>query len=286
MFKSIPFMYDEELKREIDLRGLSYLTFKNYRSHLRRLSEYVGKDLKEITAEEAKNYLHHQKADLRQHPQTINLCRAAFIFFRQSVLGEYTAPYTVPRHKFTYELPDILQRDNIITILDSLSLKYRAILSLCYGSGLRISEALAVELDDIDSKNMKIFVRNGKGGKARYSILSSYSLVCLRKYWKSFSPPGPKLFPKRDHPDEPKPSQYAQKIFAEAYKTRFPNSSKKITPHTLRHCFGTHMLDSGTDLRTIQALLGHKSIQTTSKYLQLTDFHFSKLVSPIDRGRA
>ena len=286
MFKSIPFKYDNELKREIDLRGLSYLTFKNYRSHLRRVSEYIGKDIRVVTLDEAKSYLHYLKVNLHQHPQTINLCRAAVIFFRQCVLGEYTAPYALPRHKFTYQLPDILTRDSIITILDSLSLKAKAILSLCYGSGMRISEALAVELEDIDSQSMKVFVRNGKGDRVRYTILSSYSLMCLRKYWKAYSPPGPNLFPKREHPDEPKPSQHIQKLFADAYKMHFPNSSKKITPHTLRHCFGTHMLDSGTDLRTIQILLGHKSIKSTSIYLQLTDFHFAKLTSPIDRGRA
>ena len=286
MFKSITYQYDDELKREIDLRGLSYLTFKNYRSHLRRMSDHIGKDTKEVTLDEAKSYLHHLKVNLHQHPQTINMCRAAFIFFRQNILGEYTAPYVLPRHKFTHHLPDILPQDNIITILESLSLKAKAILSLCYGSGLRISEALAVEIDDIDSKSMKVFVRHGKGDKSRYTILSSYSLACLRKYWKAYRPPGPMLFPKRDCPDEPKPSQNIRKLFADSYKKHFPDSNKRITPHTLRHCFATHLLDSGTDLRTIQVLLGHKSISSTSIYTQLTDYHFAKLVSPIDRGRA
>ena len=286
MFRSIPFKYDEELKREIDIRGLSYLTFKNYRSHLRRISEYFSKDIKTVTTEDAKAYLFHLKNDLDQHPQTINLCRAAFLFFQQSISDVYIPPYSLPRHKFSHRLPDILPTDNIITVLDSLSLKYRAILSLCYGSGLRISESLALDVGDIDSKSMKVYVRHGKGDKSRYTILSAYSLNCLRRYWKSYRPPGPKLFPNRDDPSKAKPAQSVQKSFSDAYKKRFPNSNKKITTHTLRHCFGTHMLDNGTDLRTIQILLGHKSIKTTSIYLQLTDFHFSKLASPIDRGRS
>jgi len=286
MFKSIPFQYDDELKREIDLRGLSYLTFKNYRSHLRRISEYFKKDLKCVTIDEAKDYLYHLKNSLHQHPQTINLCRAAFRFFRLNVLGDFVAPYALPPHKFEYQLPDILSANDILVVLDCLSLKYKAVLSLCYGSGLRISEALSLEIGDIDSKSMKVHVRHGKGGKSRYTVLSAYSLNCLRQYWKIYRPPGFMLFPKRDRPGEPKPPQHIQKVFSETYKKRFPYSNKRITTHTLRHCFASHLLDSGTDLRTIQILLGHKSIKSTSIYLQLTDFHFSRLVSPIDRGRS
>jgi len=285
MFKSIPFQYDSDLKREIDLQGLSYFTFKNYRSQLRRISEHFGKDVRDVTIEEAKLYLHHLKSNLGRHPQTINVCRSAFVFFQQNVLGKYIHPHALPRHKFIHRLPDILPRDSIMSVLNCLSLKYRAILSLCYGSGLRISEALDIEVGDIDSKNMKLYVRQGKGNKSRYTILSAYSLNCLRKYWKSYRTPGPKLFPVKYDPNKPKPPQYVQKSFADAYKRSFPHCNKRITTHTLRHCFATHLLDSGTDLRTIQILLGHKSIKTTSIYTQLTDFHFAKLTSPLDRGR-
>jgi len=285
MFKSIPFQYDEELKREIDIRGLAFRTFKTYRSHLRRMSEHFSKDIKDVSVEDAKEYLYHLKSKLQQHPQTINLCRAAFVFFRQNILGEYVSPFTLPRHKFVYQLPDILPSESIITILDSISLKYRAILSLCYGSGLRISESLALEIGDVDSKNMKVYVRHGKGQRSRYTILSEYSLNCLREYWKTCKPQGPNLFPIRYDPGKPKPAHNVQTAFSNAYKRCFPYCNKRITPHTLRHCFATHLLDSGTDLRTIQVLLGHKSIQSTSIYTQLTDFHFSRLISPLDRDR-
>jgi site-specific recombinase XerD len=285
MFKTIPFQYDAELKREIDIRGLSYLTFKNYRSNLRKMSDYFNKDITDVSTIEAKDYLFYLKNSQHRHPQTINLARAAFRFFRQNVLNEHIPPYELPAHKFVYQLPDILPTDEVLAVLDCLPSKYTAVLSLCYGSGLRISEALALDVGDIDSKSMKVFVRCGKGEKSRYSILSEYSLDCLRRYWKSFRPPGPKLFPKQHDPKEAKQAQHIQKAFSNAYKQRFPNSNKRITTHTLRHCFATHLLDNGTDLRTIQILLGHKSIKSTSIYTQLTDFHFSKLVSPIDRGR-
>jgi site-specific recombinase XerD len=283
MSKTILFHYDNELRREIDLRGLSYTTFKNYRSHLRRICEHFGKDIKEVSAEEVKVYLYHLKNNLNRHPQTLNVCRSAYIFFRQSVLGDNISPYSVPIHKFVYQLPDIIDRDTIMFILDTFSLKYKAVLSLCYGSGLRISEALAVQVSDIDSKNMKLYVRKSKGGKSRYSILSVHSLGCLRQYWKACRPAGPFLFPRMHNSDKPLFAQHVRLTFSKTYTTLFPLSHKKITTHTLRHCFATHLLDSGVDLRVIQALLGHKSIASTSIYTRLTDYHFSQLVSPLDR---
>lgn len=283
MFKSIPFQYDKELKKEIEIRGLSYNTFKNYRSHLRRISEYFEKDIKDVTVDEIKEFLFYLKNNLKLHPQTLNVCRAAYVFFRLNVVGDYFPGHLVPKHKFVYQLPDILPKDSILSILNLLSLRHRAILSLCYGSGLRLSEAISLETGDIDSSSMKVYVRHAKGGKSRYSILSAFSLNCLREYWKVHRPPGPALFPRASDPGKPLFAQHIQAAFAAAYKTLFPFANKKITIHTLRHCFATHLLDSGADLRVIQALMGHKSIKTTSIYTQLTDYHFSKLVSPIDR---
>jgi site-specific recombinase XerD len=284
MFKKIPFKYDEDLKRETDIRGLSNGTFTSYRSHLRRISEFFGKDIKEVSIDEVKVYLQRLKNELKQHPQTINVCRAAYVFFFQNVVGIHLPSYVIPKHKFVYKLPDILPKENILLVLDKVSLRYRAILSLCYGSGLRISEAISVEIGDIDSPNMKVYIRNAKGGKSRYSILSAFSLNCLRKYWKACRPPGPMLFPRKYDQSKPLFAQHIHTAFSNAYKRQFPYCNKKITIHTLRHCFATHLLDSGVDLRVIQTLLGHKSIKTTSIYTQLTDYHFSKLVSPIDKG--
>jgi len=285
MFTSIPFKYDNELLREVNLRGLSYNTFKNYRSHLRRISEYFHKDIVDVSIDDIKTYLSHLKKILRQNPQTVNLCRAAFLFFRQCICGDNLSRLNVPHLKVVHTFPDLLSVEDILLIFSHISLRYRAILSLCYGSGLRISEALDLDISDIDSKKMKVYVKNGKGGKSRYTILSYYSLNCLRKYWLAFRPPGSKLFPKQNSPNEAKASQNVGKAFNDTYHKLFPNSNKRITIHTLRHCFSTHLLDSGADLRTIQLLLGHKSIKTTSLYLQLTDFHFSQLVSPVDKGR-
>jgi site-specific recombinase XerD len=285
MFKTIPFKYDEELRRETDLRGYSYLTFKNYRCQLRRVSEHCGKDIADVTAEEAKLYLHHLHSDMGRSPQLLNVCRAAFYFFNQCVMGRDLSPYALPKHKLTRKLPDIIDQDDIRLVLSNLNLKHKSILSLCYGSGLRLSEALNLRIDDIDSKNMRVFVRNGKGGKQRYSLLSAYSLSALRDYYRKFRPSGPCLFPLGHDGSLPMNPQNIRHAFAASYKRLFPSSKKRITIHTLRHCFATHLLDSGTDLRTIQMFLGHASIASTCIYTHLTKKHFAQIVSPLDQNR-
>jgi site-specific recombinase XerD len=283
MPKFIPFQYDDTLKREIDLRGYSYLTYKNYRSHLRRVSIYFAKDLTDISVGEFKDYLLYLKNTLGRNAQTINLCRAAFVFFKQNIAGEHISQYDIPHCRLSHSLPKIVPKKKIIAVIESLPLKYRALFSLCYGSGLRISEAMGLLVEDIDSENMKVFVRNGKGDKDRYSILSEYSLTRMRAYYKAYRPKGPFLFPHRYDISRPMCSQNVFAMLRDAYARLFPNEKKRITTHTLRHCFATHLLDSGADLRTIQILMGHKSIKTTCIYTQLTDWHFSRLVSPPDQ---
>ena len=283
MFKPISFKYDSELKREIELRGLSNCTFENYRSQLRRMAGYFNKDIADVSVEEAKQYLHYLSAELKRNPQTINVCRAAFYFFKRCVHGEEISPYALPKRKVTLQLPDILSLETILVIFENLHLKQKAVLSLCYGSGLRISEALNVQVEDIDSEKMQVFVRKGKGGDPRYTILSKQSLLILRQYYSHCRPKKPFLFPHRNNDDISKNPQYAQKIFVQIYKHLYPQSNKRITTHTLRHCFATHLLESGVDIRTIQALLGHKSIHSTSRYLHITTKRFSQLVSPLDR---
>ena len=280
MPKSISFQYDEELKREIELHGLSYRTFKQYRSCLRCLSEHLCKDLATISEDEVKAFLLYLKNDLNRGAQTVNLYRAAYLFLAQNILG---TDAKIPIHKVRHKLPNIIPAEKILAVLDAIPLKYRAILSLCYGSGLRISEAMSMLIEDIDSGRMRVFIRNGKGGKARYSILSELSLSLLREYYKAFRPKGAFLFPNGRDIGRPMNSPHVFAMLRDTYAGLFPDDSKGITTHTLRHCFATHLLDNGVDLRTIQILLGHKSIKSTCIYTHLTDWHLAQIRSPLDR---
>lgn len=268
--------------REIELRGYSLSTYKNYKSHLRRLSAFFQKDICLISTEECKQYLLHMQKVLGLGPDTTNTCRSAFLFFQHAIMGNPMMPGTLPKRKKPKSLPEILPQEKIFTLLDAFPLRQRTILSLCYGSGLRLQEALSLRIQDIDSASGKLFVHAGKGGKDRYTILSQFSLDLLRKYYRAFHPKGPLLFPGQGT-GRPLAPQHIQAAFKAAVAELFPHNAKKITIHTLRHCFATHLLDSGCDPRSIQLLLGHQNIRSTCIYLQLTERHFAKIISPIDR---
>ncbi|MGD9578992.1 MAG: tyrosine-type recombinase/integrase [Syntrophorhabdus sp.] len=268
----------------MELRNYSVCTVKNYKSHnLRRFSEFFNRDLKLLSADDFKEYLYDLTVKRKLGPNSINTCRSAFLFFHFAVMNDPINPLFIPAQKQNHKLPCILSRDEVLYILNGISsLKYRAILSLCYGSGLRISEALRIQVSDIDSKRMRLFVRKSKGRKERYTILSDYSYLLLRQYWRRFKPQGTLLFPGR-HADRPIPVQNVQVEMRHAVLRSGLESKGKITTHTLRHCFATHLLDAGCDLRTIQILMGHASISSTCIYLHLTVQHFAAIQSPIDR---
>ena len=156
--------------------------------------------------------------------------------------------------------------------------KYRALLISCYAAGLRIGEACRLRLDDIDSERMVIHVRQGKGGKERYTLLSPRLLEVLRCYWRIYRPTD-YLFPGGTRAGHVSPDTVRQ-VFRKARDQA--GLGRWCTPHTLRHVFATHLLDRGTDLVVIQALLGHASIKTTSIYTHVTIDHLQKVDSPFE----
>jgi len=172
----------------------------------------------------------------------------------------------IPFPKQPKRLPVVLSRQEVQRLFEALSnVKHRTILMTLYATGLRIAETLALQLHDIDRQRMLIRVRQGKGGKDRYVPLSETLLEQLRRYWRSCRPPC-WLFPGVD-PDLPLTAGTVQKVCTKA--ARKAGLSKKVTPHTFRHTFATHHLEAGTDLKTIQVLLGHRTLNTTSIYLHV-----------------
>jgi site-specific recombinase XerD len=152
-----------------------------------------------------------------------------------------------------------------------------------YGAGLRVTEACRLQPGDIDSKRMLIHVRQGKGKKDRYVMLSPRLLEILRGYWVKASPKGDWLFPGRKPGRPLTPTSVRKALDAAAKRAKL---RKKVTPHLLRHSFATHLLEAGTDIRVIQVLLGHSSIRTTARYTQVSARHIASVQSPLDRIRA
>jgi integrase/recombinase XerD len=185
----------------------------------------------------------------------------------------------IPTPKKPRPLPVVLSPEEVVHFLTCVNApKHRAILTTCYAAGLRISEAIHLRPTDIDSRRMVIRVERGKGFKDRYVMLSPKLLETLRDWWR-LNRPTPWLFP-GEHPDHPIGRAAVEQACHHA--RRRAHLSKPITPHSLRHAFAVHLLEAGTDVRTIQLLLGHRSLDTTARYLRIATTTVCSTSSPLD----
>ena len=200
-------------------------------------------------------------------------------FLSMNILKNNLIAFNIPRCKKEQKLPEIMSRQEVASVLNALTnLKHRALLMLIYSAGLRVGEAVRLQICDIDSKRGLVHVRQGKGRKDRYSVLSSITLETLRKYVKKFSPEG-WLFPGADE-DYHLTERSAENIFKNACQKA--GIYRKYSVHTLRHSFATHLLENGTDLRYIQELLGHASSRTTEIYTHVCEKDLQRIRSPMD----
>jgi site-specific recombinase XerD len=204
----------------------------------------------------------------------------AFAFFFRQVLNQ---PYELPSLLFSAhsgKLPTVMSPEDVIAIINSIiNTKHRAIISLLYSTGMRISEVASLKIEDIDSKIMRIKVVSGKGDKDRFTVLSESMLLELRAYWLKYRPVvylfnGPEKGKKYT-------TRSIQHILSKSLK-KVGLSGKHYTIHTFRHSFATHLLNNGTDLLTIRSLLGHANISQTMQYLHLSEKHTCDVISPYD----
>jgi len=278
----------DRLHKAILLSGNAEGTCNEYSFHLRRIEEFFGKSISEVSDSEMREFLFLAITDEELKPQTTNLYRAAYIFYKEMVLFQTVDKRILPRRTADDRIPLILTRDEIEVFLNHFELRDKCILSLCYGSGARISEALGISFSDIHRGNvLSLTIRHGKGGKDRVTMLSESSLRYLEEYYRQFHPSlgtaSTLFFPDDNDPFKPMSPSGIQRTFRKVADTLYPDRSQSLTTHTLRHCFATHLLDDGVDLRTLQLLLGHSSYRSTCVYTHMTTQHFSKLRSPLDQ---
>jgi site-specific recombinase XerD len=207
-----------------------------------------------------------------------NMMINAIKFFYEQLLKKPKENYNLPRPRKPSKLPSILSIDEVINLFEQIeNTKHRAILMAAYSSGLRLSEVLNLKPEDIDSKRMMIHVRQAKGKKDRYVMLSQLFLEDAREYFKRYKPKEFLFEGLNGGKYSPRSVQQIIKRAVQRAKIR-----KKVTFHTLRHCFATHLLESGIDIRSIQELLGHNSIKTTAIYTHVTASDIAKIKSPLD----
>ena len=269
----------DQMEMDMRLRRFSPKTITCYLACMKGVAKHFRKSPAELGDEEIRAYLHYLMEERKASQSVLVQTYSALKFFFENTLQKQWNAIRIPRCKQRRKLPGVLTREEVESILSATkNLKHRAILMTLYSAGLRIGEVTRLKASDIDSGRMMIRVNEGKGLKDRYTLLGERNLEILRRYWKAYRPLE-WLFPGRNA-SEPVSISAIQRVF----KTSLAKAGikKKASVHTLRHCFATHLLESGTDLYYIQRLLGHKSAGTTSVYLHITGKDIGKIKSPLD----
>lgn len=266
-------------QERLTLRGYSEKTHSAYLSHIRRFLLHCKKEPEHISNEDVRDYLLRLIDEGAKSHAYVNLAISSIKFLFIDVLERRDIITGIPRPKKQEKLPDVLSTDEVFSILKAVNnIKHQALLALTYSAGLRVSEVVSLRIQDIDSKRMLIHVRQGKGRKDRYTILSEAALEVLRTYAKSYRIHD-WLFPGEEDTDH-LTERSAQRIFEAAKKKA--QVCKNVSIHSLRHSFATHLLEGGTDLQYIQELLGHKNSKTTEIYTHVTEKDISRIRSPLD----
>jgi integrase/recombinase XerD len=270
----------KRMQEELHRRNYSESTTVCYMRRITEFAKHFGRSPAQLGPEEIKQFQLYLVQEKKVSWATYIQTTAALRFLYVKTLGRTFMADKIPYPKRPKHLPTVLSQEEIERMLKAArSLKHRALLMALYGAGLRVSEACRLTIEDIDSSRMVLRVRRAKGNKDRDVMLSPVLLDTLRQYWKR-SRPGCWLFPGYG-PDKPMTTKsvflMVRSVAARAKIT------KTVSPHTLRHSFATHLLESGTDLRTIQLLLGHSDVRTTIIYLQVSQQHLRKITSPLDQ---
>ena len=269
----------ERLGQDLARANYAEKTRKAYVQTAGELAQRCGKPLAELTRDDLRGYVDSlQGGNLSPHQQASRLGAVLFLFRRTLGRPELVSFIKLPRRHSP--LPSVLSLDEVHALLRAVRhRRYQAIAMVMYGAGLRISEALALEVRDIDGARGVLQVRHGKGNKAREAKLSPSLYAWLRQYWAKERPPLPYLFAS---PKTGKLPQLAtvRKALARAAKEAW--IKKRVTPHVLRHSFATHLLDEGTDVHVVRELLGHASLSSTARYARVTQKRVRETPSPLD----
>jgi len=279
----------QRMTEDMQLRHLGPETQRSYLHYITGLARFYQTSPDQLSLEELREYQLYMINERRFSPESVNCFVSAAKFLYNVTLEAPWPDDALPRCRVPQKLPVVLSPAEVHELFQHVcSIRYRAALMTAYGAGLRVSEVVALQVGDIDSKRMLIRVRQGKGKKDRYAMLSPRLLVILRAWWRAGHPigrpcatsPEDWLFPgwrKGRHMGV----AALQRACQEA--TRAAGLSKRVSVHTLRHSFATHLLENGTDTRVIQVLLGHSRIETTARYTAVSPQTIAQARSPLER---
>jgi integrase/recombinase XerD len=278
----------QRMTEDMQLRNLSAGTQRAYLHYITGLARFYQTNPEHLSLEELREYQLYLINQRQYSPESVNHFVVSAKFLYNVTLETPWPEGALPRCRVPHKLPVVLSAVEVQEFFQHIcTIRYRAALMTAYGAGLRVSEVVSLQVGDIDSRRMLIRVRQGKGKKDRYAMLSARLLEVLRCWWRSQHPAGQRqktapedwLFPgwrKGRHMN----TESLQTVCREA--ARAAGLSKRVTVHTLRHSFSTHLLENGANVRIIQALLGHSRIETTARYAQVSPQVVAATVSPLD----
>jgi integrase/recombinase XerD len=275
----------QRMLEELQRRNYSAETIRGYIFAVREFAEHYGKSPEQMGTEELRQYQIHLLRDRKLAPGTVEGRISALRFLYKKTLKRRDLAFDdLIFPKTPKKLPVVLSREEVTQLIEAApNLLYRTILMILYGTGLRRAEVVGLKVSDIDSQRMVIRVRQGKGARDRDVPMSPKLLEALREYWR-WNKPKDYLFPSSPgHRGLEQPT--GDKTVWHACQTAAKRAGlcKRIGPHTLRHTYATHLLEAGTDLRTIQLLLGHTDLEDTTVYLHLSQKHLHSAVPPLDQ---
>ena len=268
------------MTEDMQVRSLSPQTQATYVQQVSLFARHFNRSPELLGPEEIRSYQVYLTNERKLAPSSISIAISALRFlYRITLHKDWSLTEVIPTPKKPQKLPIVPSPEEVLQFLGCVwNIKHRTILTVCYAAGLRVSEAICLKVTDIDSKRMVIRVGGGKGRIDRYVMLSPKLLQILREWWR-VDRPKEWLFPGDQadtHIGRPTIEDACQKA------RRRCSIPKPITPHSLRHAFAVHLLESGTDVRTIQLLLGHCSLATTATYLRIANTKVCSTKSPLD----
>ena len=278
--------YFNSYKEMISLRGLSDHTLKSYCTYVHAYLDYLQRILhkypENVSWQELRDFMKWLQAERCLSDRTRNAAISQLRFFTMYVLHRPWDDTQLPMRKFDTYLPFVPSHEEAIEFISSISdLKQKAMISLLYSSGLRVGEVCSLKYSDIERKNMRIHIRHGKNRSDRYAILSQNALDILTAYWFAFDRPTSWLFPSQRNKNKPcHPNNVMRWIEQHERKLGWEH---RLTCHSFRHAFGTHLYENGTDLLTIKHLMGHKSLNSTLIYIHLASYSAKNISSPFDK---